>query len=151
MTMIPMGVGFVGMILGGRLTDWLTHRIGKRWGRALPIGCSRYVAMCAYIYCLTEPGPWAAVAAFSVVAFATDLGVGAIWAYVQDVGGRRVGSVLGWGNMWGNLGATVTPPLLIYIVGDDLHWNAGFATCACAFFVAGTAGLGIDARRTISD
>ena len=47
-----------------------------------------------------------AVVLFSIVAFGTDFGGPSIWAFTQDVGGRHVGSVLGWGNMWGNLGAS---------------------------------------------
>jgi MFS transporter, ACS family, glucarate transporter len=111
------------------------------------------MAMLAYVVCLFDPPAWVAVAAFSVVAFSTDLGVGALWAYVQDVGGRHVGSVLGWGNMWGNLGATVTPPLLIFIVGESSRpdWNAGFTACAIAFLIAGLAALGIDARRIVGE
>lgn len=149
MTLIPVVGGMVGMFLGGLLTDWLVTHVGPRWGRSLPIGVSRFVAMGAYLLCLFHPSPWVAVALFSVVAFSTDLGIGALWAYVQDVGGRQVGSVLGWGNMWGNLGAAATPPLLIWIVGDNQNWDAAFLTCAGAFLVAGLAGLGIDATKKI--
>lgn len=150
MTLIPVVAGMVGMFLGGVITDRLTARIGVRWGRALPISLSRFVAMAAYLLCLLHPGPWTAVALFSVVAFGTDLGIGSVWAYVQDVGGKQVGVVLGWGNMWGNLGAAVTPPFLIWIVGPNQNWNAAFLICAAAFFVAGIAGLGIDATRKVA-
>jgi MFS transporter, ACS family, glucarate transporter len=149
MTFIPIAVGFAGMLVGGNLTDRLTAWIGPRWGRALPIGGSRFLAMFAYLVCLFDPSPWLAVAMFSVVGFGTDLGIGATWAYVQDVGGRHVGSVLGWGNMWGNLGAAVTPPFLIWVVGSNQNWEAAFLTCAVAFLIAGIAGLGIDATRPL--
>jgi MFS transporter, ACS family, glucarate transporter len=149
MTFIPIAVGFAGMLVGGNLTDRLTAWLGPRWGRALPIGGSRFLAMFAYLVCLFDPSPWLAVAMFSVVGFATDLGIGATWAYVQDVGGRHIGSVLGWGNMWGNLGAAATPPFLIWVVGANQNWEAAFWTCALAFLIAGIAGLGIDATRPL--
>lgn len=149
MTFIPIAVGFAGMLVGGNLTDRLTAWVGPRWGRALPIGGSRFLAMFAYLVCLFDPSPWLAVAMFSVVGFGTDLGIGATWAYVQDVGGRHVGSVLGWGNMWGNLGAAATPPFLIWVVGSNQNWEAAFLTCAVAFLIAGIAGLGIDATRPL--
>ena len=141
----------------------MVRPLGLRWGRALPISLSRFVAMSAYLVCLFEPSPWSAVAAFSVVAFATDMGTGSVWAFMQDVGGRYVGSVLGWGNMWGNLGAAVTPPLLIWIVsssaewelptmlawmvgeGINRNWNLAFLTCAAAFLIGGIAALGMNA------
>jgi nitrate/nitrite transporter NarK len=149
LAMIPVGVGFVGMLVGGRWTDRLTIRMGKRWGRALPIALSRFAAMGAYLIFLFDPPVWLAVTAFSIVALATDLGIGAVWAFVQDVGGRHVGSVLGWGNMWGNLGAAVAPKLLIWIIGSEQNWAAAFVTCAAAFFIAGVAGLGVDATRPV--
>ena len=163
MAFIPLVVGWAGMLLGGRLTDFMVKPLGLRWGRALPISLSRFLAMSAYLICLFEPSPWMAVAAFSVVAFSTDMGTGSVWAFMQDVGGRYVGSVLGWGNMWGNLGAAVTPPLLIWIVsssaewklpamlawmvgeGINRNWNLAFLTCAAAFLIGGIAALGMNA------
>jgi len=149
MVFIPAAVGWFGTIAGGRLTDRLVHGVGLRWARALPLFFSRLTAMAAYLCCLFDPGPWTAVVAFSVVAFSTDLGTGSVWAFNQDVGGRYAGSVLGWGNMWGNLGAAITPPLLIGIIGPAHNWNAAFLTCAAAFFIAGVAVLGVDATIPI--
>ena len=87
--------------------------------------------------------------ALSVVAFATDLGTASGWSYCQDVGGRYVGSILGWGNMWGNLGATVSPILLAWVF-ENHGWSNMFLVCAVAFGLAGTAVMGIDASRPIA-
>ena len=94
-------------------------------------------------------GPLAATAAFAVVAFATDFGNPAVWAFNQDVGGRYVGSVLGWGNMWGNLGAALSPPLLNWVVGAG-EWQLAFLTCAGAFLLSGICALGIRADLPIA-
>jgi len=153
MVFVPVTVGWLGMLCGGRLTDWLVGRVGLRLGRALPMSLSRFMAMAAYIYCLTDPSnPWLVVAAFSVVAFSTDLGSPAVWAFNQDVGGKHVGSILGWGNMWGNFGAFVGPPLVIYFVGgkDTNDWNLAFIICAAAFFLSGIAALGVNATIPIA-
>lgn len=150
MASIPMFVGWAGMLCGGWWTDRLTRRIGPRWGRALPLGSSRFLAMAAFLLVMLEPSPWTATILFAAVAFGTDLGSPAVWAFNQDVGGRYIASVLGWGNMWGNLGATVSPILLEAIVRHyGGSWNAAFLTCAAAFFIAGVCGLAVDARRSI--
>ena len=149
MVAIPPLVGWGGMLVGGFVTDWMGKRYGVRWGRALPISLSRFVAMAAYLVCLFNLSPWLAVAMFSIVSFATNVGTPAMWAFNQDIGGRHVASVLGWGNMWGNLGATVTPPILVWAIGPDQNWNAAFLTCAAAFLLSGLAGIGIDARKQI--
>lgn len=150
MTFLPTAVGMAGMMLGGKLTDLMVRWAGPRWGRSVPMGLTRFLAVAAYLYCLTEPSPWMAVAAFSLVAFSTDLGVPAVWSFQQDVGGRHVGSVFAWGNMWGNLGAAATPPLMRYLVDQYQSWNAAFVLCAAAFLVAGLAGLGINATIPVA-
>jgi nitrate/nitrite transporter NarK len=147
---IPPLFGWMGMLAGGAVTDRAVTSLGRRWGRSLPISLSRFLAMGAYIGCLFEPGPYLAAGLFSIVAFATALGTAPSWAFTQDVGGRHVGSVLGWGNMWGNLGAAVTPPFLIAIVGEAEHWNNAFVACAAAFCLSGIVALGINATIPIA-
>jgi sugar phosphate permease len=145
----PIFVGWFGMLLGGWITDRLVGGVGLRWGRGLPMAISRFVAMGAFLACLLHPSAWGAVAAFAVVAFATDIGIGATWAFLQDVGGRHVGSILGWTNMWGNFGAALSPWLLNRMVEDSHNWDVAFMTCAGAFFLSGVTALGVDATRTI--
>lgn len=147
---IPPLIGWIGMLSGGAITDMAVKRLGLRWARAMPISISRFIAMTAYLFCLMEPNVYVVVALFGVVAFATDLGAAPTWAFTQDVGGKHVGSVLGWGNMWGNLGAAVAPVLLISIVGEGENWNYAFMACAAAFFLAGVCSLGIDASIPIA-
>ncbi len=150
MASLVLGVGWAGMLMGGPATDYLSRKLGIRWGRALPISVSRFIAMAAYIGCLFGPSPWVATALFSVVAISTDFGVPATWAFNQDVGGRHVGSILGFGNMCGNLGAAVAPMMVIALVGDPPNWDMAFVVGAVAFLVAGVAGLFIDASIRIA-
>jgi ACS family glucarate transporter-like MFS transporter len=78
--------------------------------------------------------------------------VAAVWAFVQDVGEPHVASVLGWGNMWGNIGAAVAPILYNSILGEAptlREWNTLFLVCAVMAVVAGFAGLAIDATRPV--
>ncbi len=162
MAMTPLVVGIVGMYAGGWLTDQLTRRLGVRWGRRLPMSLTRFTAAAGYGLCLWfstfgagSPwnSPWMYVAALSLVAFSTDMGVPASWAFCQDVGGRYVGSILGWGNMWGNLGASVSPPIYNYFLGETpglSQWNAMFTCCAAAFVFSGICAMGIDAAKPIA-
>jgi ACS family glucarate transporter-like MFS transporter len=144
MAAVPLVFAMAGMLGGGCLTDRLTLAVGVRWGRCLPLAVSRFVAMAAFAACLLFHEPWPVVLMLGVVALVTDLGTPAIWAYNQDVGGRYVGAVLGWNNMWGNFGAAVAPPLLA-LVFVRLGWNELFLTCAAAYLVSGLVSLGVDA------
>lgn len=149
MAAIPSMFGWLGMLLGGGLTDRLTARIGLRWGRMVPVIVTRVAATLIYLGCLVPLNPWVAVAAFSLIAFLVDLAIPAVWAFQQDVGGRYVGSVLGWGNMWGNFGAAVAPVVSLWMLDATHSWNAVFLFGAVAFLVSGLAALGIDATRPI--
>lgn len=162
MSMIPLIVGFGGMLIGGRLTDALTLRFGVKWGRRGPLSFTRFAAALGYVLVLifahspTDSilnSPWAFVVAFSLVAMSTDMGTPANWAFKQDVGGRYVGSILGWGNMWGNLGAAVSPRLYDHFLGEKptiQDWNSMFVVCMCAFIFAGLCGFLIDASKSIA-
>ncbi|HVX61691.1 MAG TPA: MFS transporter [Pirellulales bacterium] len=157
MATVVLSVGMAGMLLGGRITDWASRRWGIRWGRIVPLVASRFVAAAAFCLLPALDSPWAATAMFALVAFATDLGVAGTWAYMQDVGGKYVGAILGWGNMWGNLGAAVSPPLLRWLSlkhGSDLteswNWNIAFGVCAASFVISGLTALGIDATERIA-
>ena len=162
MAMTPVLIGMLGMMLGGKVTDVLAASLGVKWGRRLPIAGSRVVALAAYLCCvgittlLPESSalntPWVFVGLFSVVAFSTDFGTPSVWAFTQDIGGRQVGSVLGWGNMWGNLGAAVSPLIYDYFLGETPtldDWNMMFAVCAGAFFFSGVFGILMDATKPL--
>lgn len=149
MSSLPIVVGIVGMMMGGWLTDWLAQRLGIRWGRSLPLGGSRLIAMVACAACVWWSTAWSVTIALCVVAWATDLGVPAVWAYKQEVGGRYVGSILGWGNMWGNYGSFISPLVLNYME-KHYGWGAVFWSLAAGFFLAGVTALPVDARSKIA-
>ena len=147
---IPLWIGWVGMLTGGRATDFAVRKFGLKRGRVLPMMVGRFLAGSAYLCCLLHPSPWTLAAVFGVVAFSTDFGSASGWAYKQDVGGRHVGSIHGWANMWGNLGATVSPLILNEVV-KQYDWDVAFLVCSAAFFIAGFACLGVDATIPIRE
>jgi len=149
MTGIPLAVGIPALYLGGRLTDFITLRAGAYRGRCVLLSMSRLLGVAAFGACLWLGSPWLVTAAMVLVSFATDLGTPAFWAYCQDVGGRHVGSVLGWMNMWGNFGAALSPYLFGFLVNRG-QWNLMFVFCALAFLVSAVAALGVDASRPIA-
>ena len=152
MSTLVLCAGIVGMLLGGPLTDVCTRRLGRRWGRSLPMIVCYSLTVAAYLSCLVLESAWSFVLAASAVAFLTDLSVPAIWAYMQDVGGRNTAAVFGWGNMWGNLGAATTPKLVPFILAEwDLNgdWHEAFWLFSAGYILAGLAALGINADRRI--
>lgn len=141
-------VGCVGMLMGGFVTDRVYRRLGPRWGRSLPAmtvmsGC----ALMCLVLAGSPPLP-VAILCLAVMALCQDLGIPSVWAYAQDVGGRNVGAVLGFGNMLGNFGAALSPVLLTW-VRDLGGWSAAFALCAGAYTVSILSAYTLDSSRPI--
>ncbi|MGE0760209.1 MAG: MFS transporter [Pirellulaceae bacterium] len=101
MSAIPTMAACGGMFLGGVITDPAVRWWGPRWGRSLPIALTRFAAALTYLLCLLDPSPWTAVAILAITSLFCDLGIPAVWAFQQDVGGKYTGSVLGWGTCGG--------------------------------------------------
>ena len=85
----------------------------------------------------------------AVSAFLIDFACPSIWAFNQDVGGRYVSAAAGWGNMWGNFGAALSPVLLA-AVSRSFGWPAIFLACAAAFLLACGCGLLLNANRPLA-
>ncbi len=152
MSTIVLVAGICGMLAGGPLTDSCTRRMGKRWGRSLPMAACYAVALVAYLSCLYWNSAWAFIAAASVVAFVTDMSVPAIWAYMQDVGGKNTAAVFGWGHMWGNFGAATTPllvPLVLEKWDQNGDWHEAFYLFSLGYVIACVCALGINANRRV--
>lgn len=164
MASVPLFAGMFGMLLGGPLTDRWTSWCGRRWGRSGPIVASRVLAVGGYALAVTVMwgwfGPresittaWIAVAGMALVAVATDLGVPATWAFAQDVGGKHTSAVLGWANMWGNLGAAIAPVATGMVLGKSPElsdWTLLFFFCGGAFALSGVCACVMDATRPLS-
>ncbi len=150
---LPLLAGIVGLLLGGVFTDAMTRSLGLRWGRAIAMCTSRVIVAFAFLGCSFVSDSMQATLCLAVVGFATDLGIAACWSYAQDVGGKHVGSVLGWSNMWGNFGAALSPVILGGIVGcfveSTTGWTVAFIGCAMLNLLAAVAAVGVSAKEPL--
>ncbi|MBA2225275.1 MAG: MFS transporter [Thermogemmata sp.] len=141
-------IGCCGMFFGGWVTDGCRYAFGVRWGRRVPLiialaGCALALGI---VPLLTSP--WAVVLVLGVMAFLVDLHNPVLWAFAQDVGGKNVGAALGFGNMWGNLGAALSP-VLLGAIREAFDWNAAFMVGAVAFLAATASAACLDATRPV--
>jgi nitrate/nitrite transporter NarK len=143
-------IGVVGMLCGGVFTDWMRARLGPKRGRSVPIAAALTGCAAAFLVIPALPSAWAVIFALGAMAFLVDVHNPSIWSFAQDVGGKNVGAALGWGNMWGNLGAAVSPVLLTKI-RLLAGWNTAFVCCGAAFAAAAVCGLMLDATRQVEE
>ncbi len=146
-----LAFGMLGQIAGGYFCDWATNRFGLRWGRLLPMTSSMFVCAAAYFCCPFAHYTWMLVTCCAVVSFCTDLANPALWAFMGDVGGRATAAAGGWGNMWGNFGASagaLLVPWLLKVGGGDGK-TLVFFTLGGAFILAGIILLPMDATKKL--
>jgi sugar phosphate permease len=150
MTACTVLAAMCGGMLGGRTTDFLVPRVGQAWGRRLP-GMTAGILVCL-MYCVVPQlaNIWVFIGAMIAIAFTIDFGLGATWASYQDIGGRHVASVLGVGNMCGNLAAAYFGRQIGYLA-DQGQWNRVFYISACAMLLAAGGWLLFDASRPIGE
>jgi nitrate/nitrite transporter NarK len=91
---------------------------------------------------------WLTVGVMAGAYFFADLAIGSMWATLQDIGGRNLGSVLGFTNMCGNLAAGVASWWFGYLAQGN-NWPAVFLISAASFFLVAGCWLGIDASRPL--
>jgi ACS family glucarate transporter-like MFS transporter len=144
MQTVPLVASCVGMAFGGLFGDLSYRLFGRRWGRSLPLGLTLTLCAATYLIATQVSTAWGVVAALTVMAFLVDMSNPSIWAFAQDVGGRHVGAALGWGNMWGNFGAALSPILLVWI-NRRFGWDVAFLVCAGCFVLAAIAALSLNA------
>jgi MFS family permease len=149
MTTIPFFAASFGLLAGGWFTDRLTLAYGRRWGRSIPMGLFKLPCAVAMISCIFLPGAWEVTIALTLMAVFQDFGNPAVWAFAQDTGGKQVGAVLGWGNMWGNFGAGITPWVMGHLARGKWGWDAVLIAEALAFVLCATAATLANANKPL--
>jgi MFS family permease len=115
----PLWLGAAGCLAGGLLTDWLTRRLGRKWGRrSLGLVGHSLCALCCF-GCVWARDAVAFSLAIALAAFWNDLTMASSWAICQDIGRRYTGTVSGCMNTIGNLGGAAAN----LVTGTILGWR----------------------------
>ncbi|MBI5802719.1 MAG: MFS transporter [Verrucomicrobia bacterium] len=153
MVTVVLAFGMVGQLVGGWVADLSVRRFGLRWGRVLPMFAGGCLGGSAYLVCLSMDSAWGVIACCCVVSFAVDMSNPATWAFMQDVGGRATAAAFGWGNMWGNFGASAISMLVPWLLAVGTSGEAGqrnvFLVCSASLFIYGFIALGMDATKPV--
>lgn len=149
MTGLPLLVGGVACLAGGRLSDVLIRTTGsKRWGRSLQGAIGLSVASFCALAVLYARSAWTVIVIICIAAAFQDLALPAIWSSAVDIGGRCAGTVSGCMNSVGAIGAMLSP-LVAAKVAITWNWNAVFVLFAASYFLGALAWLRVDASRPL--
>jgi MFS family permease len=148
MTALPLCFAILGGVVGGIAADFFLRRFGPIWGRRVPGLLAGGISGAAYVVCHFVDNVWIFLGLMLFISFAIDFGLGALWATYQDFGGRHVGSVLGFANMWGNLGAGLCGWYYGRLARLD-QWPLVFTISAVALFLMSASWLLVDPTRML--
>jgi ACS family glucarate transporter-like MFS transporter len=148
-TSLTAFAGMGGCLAGGVATDWLMKRVGLRWGRRIPGIVAHAGAAIGLAGCWFLDNASGIVALLIVASFLGDFALGAVWATFQDIGGPYAGTVLGFANMCGNIGAAVAISVIGRLV-EGYGWPATFIMASSAYLLASIAWLGVDPRAVLA-
>ncbi len=135
--------------LGGVLSDWLTRRKGRRWGR-----CGVAVAGIALAGVFLAFGSSVGSARLASVILAGGAGAlylsqSSFWSVSADIGGAFSGSVSGFMNMGAQLGGAVTASLTPAIA-SRYGWTASFLVAASLSTLGSLAWLAVEPEQRLA-
>jgi MFS family permease len=145
-----------GCLVGGGVCDWLQVRTGSRRASRQGLAVVSMVG-CSGLILLSYPveNVWLAVMLISAGSFWSALAGPCAYTITIDVGGRHLASVFSVMNMAGNLGATLFPlvvPWLLHVSGDQAaSWDLVLFVFAGIYATAGVCWLAINPNRTVCD
>jgi MFS family permease len=147
MTGLPLLVGGLACLAGGRLSDVLIRATGsRRWGRSLQGAIGLGVAAACALAVSRTDSAWAVILIICIASAFQDLALPAMWSAAVDIGGRCAGTVGGCMNSVGAIGAMLSP-LVAAKVAILWNWQAVFVVFAASYFLGALAWLRVDASR----
>lgn len=147
-TALPLFMGMISCALGGLASDWLTPRLGRKWGRRLVPSIGLAFAGLAVFAVPHVEAVWLLTFLFSASFFCNDLMMGSAWASCADVGERYAGTVSGIMNGIGQFAGAAG----MYFAGVMLqrnHANALFMVFGCSYALAALCWMAVDVTRPL--
>lgn len=129
-------VAAVANVIGGWLTDRLSHRYGLKVGRCI-LGASALGSSAIALFAVAVVrDTQTAIALLMIGAAMSDLSIGAAWAVCLDVGRENAGAVTGYMNTFGNLGGSIGPVVMGYAVKYLTSWSIPILI-TCGVYILG--------------
>jgi ACS family glucarate transporter-like MFS transporter len=135
--------------VGGALSDWITRRYGKRWGRCGVAGVAIGLAAAFVASGSAVSSPRLASVILAGGAGALYLSQSIFWSVTADIAGESAGSASGVMNMGAQIGGAVTATLTP-LIASHFGWAASFGVAASLCATGALAWLLVDPNRQIA-
>lgn len=150
LTSLPFALGVVGCLLGGRISDAVTRRWGKRWGRRTVGAAGLMLAGLAIAAVPWVEGVVPLGFLLILTFFGNDMAMAPSWAAAADIGERYSGVLSGAMNMMGSFMAAIEA-LIIGRLFESHNLVAPFLILAASYGLGTLCWAGVDARRSVAE
>ena len=148
---IPLFVGAVACVSGGRFSDWLVKRWGLRWGRR-SVGIGGFgLAALGFAMAASAENPLPAVLWMAFAQGAQDLTLPVAWAVCVDVGHRYGGTATGFMNTASSASAMFSPITAAWLAARFGSFESMFWAAAVVYVVGALLWFVIDPERRVRD
>jgi len=146
---LPLLLSVPADLIGGRLTDWLTARLGMRLGRAMVGGVGYLLAGLAVIISTRCRDPAASAILFSLGAAFSMFTLGATWSALMAISGRYTGTMGAVMNSASQVGSVLSPMVLSWVVDHYADWKIPIYIIGSLYVAAAVAWLFLDSAQEI--
>ncbi|PES30294.1 MFS transporter [Priestia megaterium] len=141
---------FITVMTGGMISDWLVKKGKSKMIARGSLAISGLVIFAGTMYLAAyASSPWMNVVWLTISLGALGFPVVTSWAAVTDLGNEYSGSVSGWMNLWGNLGAFVSP-LLCGWLAENIGWESTLLVSIVPILFASLLWFGIRPDRSLT-
>ena len=139
---MPLFFAGAGTLASGFLLPWVSHALGKRRARSF-IAYASYGGAALLLLTFTfVRNPLWAIAVMSLSSFAVELSTPVTWITAMDLGGHAVGTLTGAMNAIGQIGASVAPIVIGYVLTETRNnWTLTFYISTVIYAMGIGAGL----------
>jgi MFS family permease len=128
--------GVVGTTLGGSLSDLLLKRTGNiRRARQTMITIGFLAPIIFFVPMFLHPSPVVAAASLAVALFFSELVTAPLWAVAMDLAPNHAATSSGIMNTGLGIAASVSPPLVGWLVDATHSWQPVFALSICCLLL----------------
>jgi ACS family glucarate transporter-like MFS transporter len=147
-TMLPPLCMTVGSLVGGVLSDRLTHKYGLRVGRCMLAAIALAIAAAFLVIGSQAHNPQLAAVILAGGAGALYLSQSSFWSVSADIAGRSSGVFSSMVNMGGQIGAAITASLTPWIA-QRFGWTSSFAVAAFLAIIGALCWLTVHPERPL--
>lgn len=147
--MLPFIAMAVCSALGGVISDAVSRRFGRRWGRCGVASIALLIAAIFVALGATVESARSASIILAGGAGALYLSQSSYWSVSADLGGRSAGSLSGLMNMGAQTGSAITSALTP-IIADHIGWTSSFMIAAGFCVLGSLAWLIVDPGRALA-